>query len=316
MSKFFKALEQAEQERALREQARRPAATPPEARPTGPAGPQEDAPVIDRIPAHHPGRGQAGATAEPTTGVEEHLVSLLNPAATEAEQYRALRYLIEQFRKTADLSVVAVSSPAVGDGKTATVINLAGALAQSPETRVLLVDADLRQPSMADQLGLGARGPGLVDAILDPALGLDDVVQVCAPFNLSVIPAGRRSETPYELLKSPRLEALLQEARARYHHVLLDTPPLVAFPDCRVIGRGVDGFLVVVTAHKTPRKLLEEALNVIDPAKLVGLVFNGDDQPLFGYSDYASGQPGNGARIGGWARAVRLLRRRRSRGRA
>lgn len=319
MSKFFKALEQAEQERALRERRPGPAATPPEARPSGPAGPRGDTPVIDRVPAvHRPGRAPAGEIAEPAAGVDEHLVSLLNPTAIEAEQYRTLRYLIEQLRKTAEVSVVAVSSPATGDGKTATAINLAGALAQSPEAKVLLVDADLRQPSMAEQLGLGARGPGLVEAILDPALGLDEVVRVCAPFNLSVIPGGRHSDTPYELLKSPRLEALVQEARARYHHVLLDTPPLIAFPDCRVIGRWVDGFLVVVAAHKTPRRLFEEALNVIEPAKLVGLVFNGDDQPLFGCYDHASGRSENGAQMGWWTQALRkvgLSRRRRSRGR-
>lgn len=330
MSKFFKALEQAEREHALRERARQQGALPPEPQPVEAGPPQGDlpspqdtsasgtpgasapgipsAPSATGMPSCHPERRTVAQGDEPLAQVEEHLVSLLNPTALEAEQYRALRHLIEQLSKTAALSVVAVSSPATGDGKTTTVINLAGALAQSLETRVLLIDADLRQSSVAEQLGLGDRGsPGLVDAVLDPALSLDDVARPCEPFNFSVVPAGRHPSAPYELLKSPRLGELLQEARGRYHHILLDTSPLVAFPDCRVIGRWLDGFLVVVSAHRTPQKLVEEALSVVDPAKLVGLVFNGDDRLLFGYYGYAYGRFGNGDRPGWWGRVIGKL---------
>ena len=250
-----------------------------------------------------------------TDGVEEHLVSLLAPASFAAEQYRALRHLVEQFHKNAELTVLAVTSPTVGDGKTTTAINLAGALAQAPDARVLLVDIDLRRASLLKQLGpVDPDRPGLVDAILNPALPLDDVTQPCPPFNLSVVPAGRRQAIQYELLKSPRLGELLGEARRRYDYVLLDTPPLVPVPDSRLIGKWVDGFLMVVAAHRTPRKLLEEALSLIDPAKIVGLVFNSDDRPLFGYSygEYYPSPNGNG--LGRWGRAVKAaggsLRRR------
>ncbi|PYM81533.1 MAG: hypothetical protein DME13_19860 [Candidatus Rokuibacteriota bacterium] len=194
---------------------------------------------------------------------------------------RALRYEIEQRHKSNDLSVVAVSSPGAADGKTTTAINLAGALAQSPDTRVLLVDVDLRWPSLATRVGLGdIGGPGLVDAILDPTLSLPAVVHTRPHLNLSVVTAGRRRATPYEVLKSPRLGELLTEARRRFDYVIVDTPPLVSVPDCRVIGKWVDGFLIVVTAHRTARKLLEEALQVMEPAKIVGLVFNEDDRHL------------------------------------
>ena len=105
-------------------------------------------------------------------------------------------------------------------------------------------------------------------------------------FNLEVLPAGRLSTAPYEVLKSPCLGKLFEEARRRYDYIVLDTPPLVPFPDCRLLEKWIDGFLMVVAAHKTPRKLLEEALNVIDPAKIIGLVFNNDDRPVFGYHAY------------------------------
>jgi len=78
--------------------------------------------------------------------VDDHLVSLIAPAAFEAEQYRALRHMVEQLHKARDLRIVAVTSPGVGDGKTTTAINLAGALAQVPPNRGLLVDVDLRRP--------------------------------------------------------------------------------------------------------------------------------------------------------------------------
>src|SRR5262249_24562885 len=169
-------------------------------------------------------------------------------------------------------------SAAPGDGKTITAINLAGALALAPETRVLLVEADLRRPSISQYLGWGdSSDPGLVDVVLDLALSLEDVVRPRPPFNLAVLPAGRCPAAFYEVLKSPRLGVLLEQARRHYDYIVLDTPPLVPLPDCQLLRQCVDRFLVVVAAHRTPRKLLVEALDTLDPAEIVGLVFNGDD---------------------------------------
>ena len=230
--------------------------------------------------------------------MDEHLVSLLTPGAFEAEQYRALRHTVEQMHKSTGLKVIAVTSATVGDGKTTTAINLAGALAQAPDARVLLVDADLRHPSVADLLGLrGSNSPDLVSAITDPALGLAQVIEERPPFSLSVMRAHQSPSRPYELLKSPRVGALLDEARASFDYVIVDAPPLVGVQDCRVIGDWVDGFLLVVHAHRTPRRLLEEAFNVVDPSKMIGLVFNGDDQPRSGnYSRYYAGHESAGRR--------------------
>jgi capsular exopolysaccharide synthesis family protein len=212
------------------------------------------------------------------TRMGEQLVSLLAPGSFEAEQYRILRNRVEQFRKSAAVSVVAVSSPTAGDGKTTTAINLAGSLAQGPNARVLLIDADVRGPSVTRHLAVEhPEAPGLVEAILDGGVLLDSVTQTLSPLNLCVIPAGRRPASPYDVLQSPRIAELLAAARARFDYIIVDTPPLVSVPDCRVIGKWVDGFLIVVAAHKTTRKLLQEALRVVEPEKVLGLVFNGDD---------------------------------------
>jgi capsular exopolysaccharide synthesis family protein len=227
--------------------------------------------------------------------LDEHLVSLLAPSSFEAEQYRVLRHRVEQFQKSDGVSVFGVSSPTVGDGKTTTAINLAGSLAQSPQARVLIMDCDLRRPSVTGELALDDREkPGLVDAILNERLTLDDVVQVLPPLNLSVLPAGKRPAAPYEVLQSPRLELLLTLARTRYDYIIVDTPPLVSVPDCRVIGKWVDGFLIVVAAHKTSRKLVEEAVQVPEPGKILGLIFNGDDHH-FSMDYYAHPVSANGA---------------------
>ena len=103
------------------------------------------------------------------------------------------------------------------------------------------------------------------------------------PFNLSVICAGQAPPSPYEVLKSPRLGELLEEARRQYDYIVMDTPPLHPVQDCRVIGQWVDGFLLVVTAHRTPRRLVEDALTAFDPAKLLGIVFNGADRTISRY---------------------------------
>jgi len=254
--------------------------------------------------------------------VEEHLVSLLFPATFEAEQYRALRHIVEHHRAASGLTVVAVTSPTVGDGKTTTAINLAGALAQAPGTRVLLIDADLRRPMLAEDLGFAtpthAERPGLVDALIDAKYRLDDIVEPRPEFNLTVVPAGLTPQAPYELLQSGRLAELLEEARRSYDYVILDTPPLVAVPDGRLISKAMDGFILVVRAHRTPRKLLEEALSLSDPQKLLGLVFNRDDRPLSGYyRGYHGYQRGYqvshllsaSGNAGRWSRLLRFGRR-------
>ena len=287
MSKFAKALEQAQRDRALR---LRPAEVDnghgPESRPA-PAPPTSRPTVAPRRPA------------APAGLVDDHLVSLVAPASLEAEQYRALRHRVEQRHKADGLTVVAITSPGGGDGKTTTAINLAGALAQDRNARVLLVEADLRRPSIASVLGFSDVGaPGFVHAVLERGLTLADVVQPLPAYNLNVVLAGQTPPSPYEVLRSPRLGELIAEARRDYDYVVMDTSPLVPVQDCRVIARWIDGIILVVAAHHTPRPMLEAALEMIEPAQMVGVVFNGYDHLLAdryhgGY--YAPGPNGRGA---------------------
>jgi capsular exopolysaccharide synthesis family protein len=222
----------------------------------------------------------------------ERLVSFCAPSSYEAEQYRGLRHIVEESGR----HVVAITSPTPGDGKTTTAINLAGALAQSSATRVLLVEADLRQPRIGDQLGLeGSDTRGLADALAADGLTLPDVVRHLPRFNLSVILAGRSPASAYEALHSSRLDELFEEARSHYTHIVVDTPPVVPVPDCRLIARLVEGFIILVGAHRTRRELLQEAFAALDPTKVLGLVFNGDDRPPRSYYGYYASHAAGGS---------------------
>jgi capsular exopolysaccharide synthesis family protein len=218
--------------------------------------------------------------------IDPHLVALTSPGSFAAEQYQGLRLTIERLRRGRTLQVIAVTSPAAGEGKTLTAINLAGALARgADDARVLLIDADLRRPAVTRQLAIDPFSQGLTEVVESPATTLDSVTQTLKPYNLSIVPAGLRKGAVHQILRSPRLDGLLAEARRRYDFVVLDTPPLLPVFDSALLANAVDGVLVVVAANQTPRKLLGEALNMLDPSKVLGIVFNRDAKPLFGYYD-------------------------------
>jgi capsular exopolysaccharide synthesis family protein len=309
MSKFFEALERAGTEQAIQTQASAPRAPADASAPPPPPAPsRETAPPASSFfkpPVVEPAARATELAANRTNRVGMHLVSLLNPRSFEAEQYRMLRHVVETLRKDTNLQVVAVTSPGVGEGKTTTAINLAGALAQSADAQVLLVDLDIRRPTVARQLGLAGSERSLVNTLLDSRLTLERTAEYLAHFNLSVLPAGGPVVAPYELLKSPRLGTLLEEGRQRYDYIVLDTPPFIPVPDCRLITKYVDGFLTVVAAHRTPRGMLAETLALMDPAKTVGLVFNGDAARRSSYYGAGYGTDTESPRTAGWRNAWR-----------
>jgi capsular exopolysaccharide synthesis family protein len=332
MSKFFKALEQAERERALQEQHGRehgtiesrgpdgPVAPAAESDPAAsPAGVEPPSPTATAaVPETRVRRVTAVLEAPPAVdqahvdGVETHLVSMHSPTSLAAEQYRNLRHIIEH---DASLQLVAVTSPRLGDGKTTSATNLAGALAQSPGARVILIDADLRRPEVARFMGVAARqGKGLVDLLADGRLPFEAAVVQCEPYNLAVMPAGEPPPNPYELFKSPRLEWVLNEARHRYHFIIIDTPPVVPLPDCRLLGSKVDGFVIVVAADRTPRRFLQESLEALEGTKVVGMIFNEEERTVFDYEPYYLPTPVEPTR--GFRRVMERMTARSSRKRA
>lgn len=215
--------------------------------------------------------------------IDPRLVCLLRPRTAVAESYSRLRLALETMREPERGFVVGVTSPGDGDGKSLTAINLAGALAQDPGARILLVDMDLRETgsSINDYLDRKTlSGPGVIDWIGSSEHATEKLVRYMPAFNLHVMSSGGKTHVPYELLKSNRLDEFIEQARRGYDFVILDTPKVLVLPDTELISRVVDGFLIVVRADRTQRKALAEALNLMTPDKVLGLVFNAvSDRP-------------------------------------
>lgn len=228
------------------------------------------------VSPHH--RGEEILTSEDLRHVNSRLVSLVNPNSIEAERYRRLRHEVESRRDGEHGVIVGLTSAISGDGKSMTSINLAGALAQDRTARVLLIELDLRHPftNVKDYLGIKKlSGAGVVDKVLNKGMTWERTTYYIPDYNLYVMPSGRHTDSPYEILRSPNLGQLLAEARERFDYVVVDTPPVVLLPDSQLISKWVDGFMIVVGADHTPRQMLEEALNLMDKDKVLGLVFNG-----------------------------------------
>ncbi len=289
MSKFFKALETAERERhtsegtdgSLSAEVAAPVA-PSAPAPVIPRAPAYGAPIardVGEVPSHRrafTGILEPAAATEPGE-IDDHLVSLLQPTSLAAEQYRTIRLHIETLHRERGLKLIAISSPSRGDGKTLSAINLAGALAQAPDARVVLVEVDVRHPSVGAYLGLGAPR-GLSSFLLDPSTAIDAVIERPAGVGFAVVVAGPVSSMPYELLKSPRLTTLFAALRERFDYVVVDTPPVLPFPDVGILRDVVDGFLLVVRANRTPREMVRDSLATVGQTRVLGVVFNDDER--------------------------------------
>ena len=214
--------------------------------------------------------------------LNSRLVNLLRPHSADAQRYQRLRLAVESIPRKNGV-VVAVASPSNGEGKTLTAMNLAGSLAQNPASKVALIELDLRstQGTLKDYLGAKKWSPrGVVDSVVEGSgsgnpLDWEQIAHFVPEFNLTLIPSGQKTQSPYEVLSSPQLEELINQARLRYHYIILDTPPVTLYPDTQLISRWVDKFIVLVTAGMTTRKQLAECLDLMVPEKVLGLVFNG-----------------------------------------
>jgi protein-tyrosine kinase len=214
-------------------------------------------------------------TLRPQSAPDPVLVALRDPGSFGAVQYQALRHVVERARESKGLRIVAVTSPAPGDGKTLTAINLSLAMARAPGVRVLLIDADLRKPSVFDRMRLKPHTvKGLALAATSGSASIQEVIGYCPDFSLFLVPPGHSDLGPYDILSSPILARFLEAARNQFDCIVIDTPPTVGFPDYRLLEKHADGSFLVVAAGVTPRRMVEMALESVDPKKALGMVLN------------------------------------------
>jgi len=200
------------------------------------------------------------------------LVAGLSPKSPAAEQYRQLRTRLAHTEGAQNLRSVLVTSPQKGEGKSVTAANLALTMAQELHRKVIIVEADLRKPSLQHLFGLPA-GPGLTD-YLAGAADLDSVMRFLPEYQLTVIVAGTSPANPAELLGSTAMRRMLDQLRTRFDRVILDTPPVLPLADVAVLAPMVDGALLVVRAGVTPKPAIENALRAFDSSRLLGVVLN------------------------------------------
>jgi len=218
-------------------------------------------------------------------------VAATQPGSPAAEQFRLLRTRLEARDATRRTQLLLVTSPRLGDGKTTTSANLALTMAREFQHKVVLVEADLRRPSLAARFGMQAER-GLVDVLVG-ALPLEEALVTVPGHQLTLLPAGAEAARSTELLASSMMQGVLDALRARFDRIIVDTPP-VALADTHVLARLADGVMVVVRAGVTPRPALERALASIDRERLLGIVLNEVEDSPGEYSypglEYAGGR--------------------------
>ena len=206
--------------------------------------------------------------------VDRHIVCITDPDSPASEQYRKLRARILARTKQDFQNTIMVTSADVGEGKSITSINFAVALAREIDHTVLLVDADMRKPSIHKYLGIKT-DRGLSD-YLSGQVELSDVLINTGLGRLVLLPAGNACSNPAELLSSNRMKELVKEMKHRYadRYIVIDTPPVLVSADAISMSNHVDGVIFVVQAAKTSEKTVKKAINLLKGATMLGIVYN------------------------------------------
>ena len=215
-------------------------------------------------------------TASPGRSVKLHpaldgkLVIDQNVSPAAVEQYRRLATVLHDHRMQTGLKTLMVSSSLPEEGKTLTIVNLALTLCNSFRERVLLIDADLRLPSIHAVFGIPNQ-TGLADSTRAGA-GAIPLVEVSP--GLSVLTAGRPEASPLAPLASHRAREIVRDAAAHFDWVLLDTPPVGLLPDARLVASLSEGILFVIAAGTTPYTLVKRCIAELGAERIVGVVLN------------------------------------------
>jgi exopolysaccharide/PEP-CTERM locus tyrosine autokinase len=244
MSKIYKALEKAEMERETRKDIR---------------------PVPIPFPS-------SVRMQEMTS--DQRLISVSQPGSLAAEQFRKLRTHILRPKGPVPPRTIMVAAAMSGEGKTFVAVNLAASIASDLHCHALLVDCDLRDPSLAQWFGF-RNGKGLSDYLTGDE-GLPQLLKKTAVEKLTVLSAGSIQENPTELIGSKKMEALVHELKSRYadRYIIFDSTPLLATSEPELLSKLVDGIIFVTRAGVTPRETVKQALSSIEKGKILGFVLN------------------------------------------
>jgi exopolysaccharide/PEP-CTERM locus tyrosine autokinase len=279
MGKLYKALEKVEKDRVPgTEPVLQPEIVPPaeDVKPDYDRRPYMEMPREVRLPS-----------------MDEKLVAYREPGSIAAEQFRKLRTQLLGMRLPTPPKTIMVTSATDTEGKTLVSTNLATVLAHDLSSYALLVDADLRNPSLSRWFALQT-GRGLSD-YLTAGAGIQELLVKTNVDKLTILPSGSFQTNPVELIGSKKMESLVREMRERYNdrYIIFDSSPLLATTEPSVLTRLVDGIILVVRAGVTPRETVLQALATVEKEKVLGIVLNDLEfesgsltSRYFGSSDY------------------------------
>ncbi len=223
-----------------------------------------------------------------------YLVNLNDPYSPIGEEFRKLKSSLakltqgEKFKNT-----IMVTSAVPNEGKSITALNLAISLAQEYDHTVLLVDSDLRNPSINVYLNLKQQ-QGFAECLLGEA-DLSDSIIATGIGKLSIITAGREILNPVEMFNSQKMKDLISELKNRYpdRYIVFDAPPVLPFAETRTLANLMDGVLFVVKERLASQNDIKDALEALKGCEMLGLIYNDtipaeNDERYSSYSGYAS----------------------------
>jgi capsular exopolysaccharide synthesis family protein len=199
------------------------------------------------------------------------LVSLTDQASLGAEKFRFLGVRLRQLQQSRSLRQLLITSTIPEEGKSMVSVNLAVTLAQRKQ-KVLLLEGDLRRPSLSPRLGLPAL-PGLSEWLQSDLRQITNIYQLEGA-GFWFLPAGLPPDTNLDLMHPERLSELMKQLAAWFDWILIDSPPLVPLADTSVWMRSADGILLVVREGTTHKRQLKRGLQILQRSKLLGVVLN------------------------------------------
>jgi succinoglycan biosynthesis transport protein ExoP len=236
-------------------------------------------PSLGMIPLGSRTTGEANPTGLSVAASKEavELITLSRPQSQMSESYRALRTSLLLTSVGAPPKTILITSALPQEGKTTTSINTATVLAQKG-TRVLLIDADLRRPSIHKTLGMGPRA-GLSNVLTGGTTLQDATVRSTLLPNLFILPAGTPPPNPAELLASSQMMDLLAELREQYDHIVVDTPPTLSVTDAVVLSTRADAVVLVIRSGQTTKPALRRSRDILAQvnARVAGVLLNAVD---------------------------------------
>lgn len=206
--------------------------------------------------------------------LDDKLVTFFEPSSMVGEQFRRLRtHLIKPGLENSPKTIL-VTSAMSGEGKSLISVNLAITIATELHSHALLVDCDLRNPSLSRWFGLQEK-KGLSNYLLGE-VDLPELLIKTSVDKLSVLSGGSLQENPVELIGSNKMKSLVQDLKSRYkdRYIILDSSPLLATTEPSVLNEMVDGIILVVKSGETPRESIQQAMRLLKKEKILGVVLN------------------------------------------